>query len=188
MDAITLLKDDHKTVEGLFKRFESLGDRAYATKRKVADQIIRELSVHAQIEEQIFYPEVREAVEETEDQVLESLEEHHIVKWTLSELEGMDPHDERFTAKVTVLMESVRHHVKEEETELFPKVRRNVDRTTLGNLGERMAKAKDFVPDRPHPRAPDEPPGNLVAAAGANLLDGAKEMGSAVARRVRGKG
>lgn len=118
MDAIRLLKDDHRMVEGLFKKFEAAGDRAYKTKRKVVDQITEELSRHAAVEEQLFYPAVRERVPQSEgEDTLESLEEHHIVKWTLSELDGMDSKDERFDAKVTVLIESVRHHVKEEEQE-----------------------------------------------------------------------
>src|ERR1700722_494466 len=123
MDAITQLKADHKAVEALFKRFEKAGDGARAAKGDIADRIIEELSVHAAIEEQVFYPSVRREVEGVEDQVLESLEEHHIAKWVLSELDGMDPSDERFDAKVTVLIESVRHHVEEEEQDLFPAVR-----------------------------------------------------------------
>ena len=99
MDAITLLKDDHKTVERLFKQFEKAGDRALVEKRRIVDRIIEELSVHASIEEQYFYPATRATVPETEDIVLESLEEHHIVKWVLSELDSMDPEDERFDAR-----------------------------------------------------------------------------------------
>ena len=91
MDAITLLRDDHKTVEQLFKRFEKAGDRAYVEKRQIVDRIIEELSIHAAIEEQVFYPVARATVPDTEDIALESLEEHHIVKWVLSELDGMDP-------------------------------------------------------------------------------------------------
>jgi hemerythrin-like domain-containing protein len=185
MDAITLLKDDHRTVRELFRKFEQAGERAHATKRKVADRIIEELSVHSAIEEQIFYPTARETVERADDEVLESLEEHHIVKWTLSELEGMDPRDERFDAKVTVLVELVRHHMQEEEEDLFPKVRKAMSRQALAELGELMARAKLAAPKRPHPRAPDEPPGNLLAAPLAAVLDAGKE---AVARVVgRGK-
>ncbi|MDP9301673.1 MAG: hemerythrin domain-containing protein, partial [Actinomycetota bacterium] len=131
MDAITLLKQDHRAVEDLFKRFEQAGPRAYATKRKIVDRIIRELSIHAAIEEQIFYPAVRESLHETEDQVLESLEEHHLVKVTLAELESADPKDERFDAKVTVLIENVRHHVQEEEGEMFPEVWKKSSRASL---------------------------------------------------------
>ncbi len=162
MDAITLLKNDHKTVERLFKQFEK-AEKADddKTKAEVVDKIIAELSVHAAIEEQVFYPAIREAVPDTEDTVLEGLEEHHIVKWTLSELEGMTPDHERFDAKVTVLIESVRHHVEEEEGELFPEVRQALGRKRLAEIGERLEKAKETAPSRPRPEAPDTPPGNL---------------------------
>ena len=135
MDAITLLKDDHRTVEQLFKRYEKAGDRAHAEKRKVVDRVIEELSKHAAIEEQLFYPVTRKTVKGVEDMALESMEEHHIVKWVLSELDGMDPEDERFDAKVTVLIENVRHHVKEEEGEYFPKVRDELGRAALADIG-----------------------------------------------------
>ncbi|HSH60805.1 MAG TPA: hemerythrin domain-containing protein, partial [Acidimicrobiales bacterium] len=131
MDAITLLKNDHKTIEKLFKQFEKSDSSDTSARRKLVDQIIEELSVHASIEEQVFYPAVREDVPDAEDEVLEGLEEHHIVKWTLSELEDMDPSHERFEAKVTVLMEGVRHHVEEEESELFPEVRKALGRKRL---------------------------------------------------------
>src|SRR5688572_33364724 len=139
MDAITLLRNDHKTVEQLFKRFEKAGDRAYAEKREIVDRIIEELSVHAAVEEQLFYPVTRATVPETEDIALESLEEHHIVKWVLSELDEMDPQDERFEPKVKVLMENVRHHVEEEEDEYFPQVRDELGRNALNDLGDAMA-------------------------------------------------
>src|SRR6185436_17297443 len=115
-------------------------------KRRIVDQIIEELSIHASIEEQLFYPVTRATVPETEDIVLESLEEHHIVKWVLSELDTMSPEDERFDAKVTVLIENVRHHVKEEEEEYFPKVRDELGRNALNDLGEAMAEAKKAAP------------------------------------------
>jgi hemerythrin superfamily protein len=152
-DAIVLLRNDHKTVEKLFKQFEKLGDGAKKTKRRVVDEIIRELSTHAAIEEQHFYPAVRKAAEDIEDVVLEGLEEHHIVTWTLSELEGMSPDEERFDAKVTVLIESVRHHVEEEEQEMFPKVREVMGRKELQALGATMESAKGIAPKRPHPEA-----------------------------------
>lgn len=169
MDAITLLKNDHKTVNGLFRRFEKARDDR--SRRTVANQIIKELSVHAAIEEQVFYPAVREAVPDAEDVVLESLEEHHIVKWTLSELDGMDAGHERFVPKMTVLIESVRHHVEEEESELFPKVRAALGRKKLGEIGEAMEAARKVAPTRPHPKAPDTPPGNLVAGVAAGAVD-----------------
>ncbi|MFL6240628.1 MAG: hemerythrin domain-containing protein [Actinomycetes bacterium] len=175
MDAITLLREDHRTVEKLFKEFEKAGPRAGKTKAKLVKQIITELAVHAAIEEQVFYPAVRDAVEDTDALVLEALEEHHIVKWVLSELENMTPDDERFVAKVTVLIENVRHHVEEEQDDLFPEVRRALGRKQLAELGEALAKAKKAAPTRPHPKAPDEPPGNVVAGAVSGAMDRARD-------------
>jgi hemerythrin superfamily protein len=170
-DAITMLKDDHKTVEQLFKRFEKAGDRAHVEKRNIVDRIVEALSVHAAIEEQVFYPVVRATVPGTEDQTLESLEEHHIVKWVLSELDSMSPEDERFDAKVTVLIENVRHHVEEEEQDLFPMVRNELGRDSLSDLGEVMAEAGKAAPTHPHPRSPDTPPQNLVIGTAAGVAD-----------------
>jgi len=193
-----MLKDDHRNVEKLFKRFEQAGDRAYVEKRKIVDRIIEELSVHAAIEEQLFYPVTRATVPAVNDDALESLEEHHIVKWVLSELEDMDPEDERFDAKVTVLIENVRHHVEEEESEYFREVRDELGRKALTELGDAMAAARETAPTRPHPRMPDTPPGNVVVGAAAGMADrvGATVSGIAqggvavvqdVADRVRGR-
>ena len=182
MDAITMLKKDHQAVERLFKRFEKAGDRAFTEKRKLADQIIEALSKHAAIEEQVFYPVARATVPGTEDVVLESLEEHHIVKWVLAELDGMDPAGERFDAKMTVLIENVRHHVEEEEQEFFPKVRAELDRKALAEVGRALEAAKELAPSHPHPRSPDTPPGNLAAAAGAGMVDRISDTVSGVAQ------
>jgi hemerythrin superfamily protein len=186
MNAITLLKQDHRTVDELFKRFESLGPRAKKGKRDVVDRIVKELAVHATIEEMVLYPAIRAEFEkgDVDDLVLESLEEHHVVKWTLSELDGMDPSAERFDAKVKVLMESVRHHVKEEERELFPKVSKAFGRARLEELGEALADAKRAAPTHPHPRSPDEPPGNIIAGAGAALVDRARDTGRKAVRKA----
>src|SRR5688572_10390547 len=113
MNGLSLLKQDHVTVDTLFTRFERLGADDAQERRQVVDQIIEHLSVHAAIEEQVFYPAVRAAVESATDQVLEGLEEHHVLKWTLHELETLAPTDERFAAKVRVLIENVRHHASE---------------------------------------------------------------------------
>lgn len=182
MDAITLLKQDHKTVEKLFKQFEK--STRPSQQRKLAGQVIEELSVHAAIEEMVFYPAIRDRVPTTEDTVLESLEEHHVVKWLLSELEDMKPDHERFKAKMSVLIESVRHHVQEEESELFPQVRKEVKRKELAELGDALEKAKKTAPTEPHPRAPDTPPGNVVAGATAAVLDKATRQ---VKEKVRSR-
>jgi hemerythrin-like domain-containing protein len=123
------------------------------------------------IEEQVFYPMVRAEVPGAGDEVLEAIEEHHIVKWVLNELEHLPPDAENYDAKVTVLTENVRHHVKEEETELFPDVRKALGRKRLAEVGERLQAAKKLAPTSPHPRSPSTPPGNLVAAPVAKAVD-----------------
>jgi hemerythrin superfamily protein len=182
-DAIKLLKQDHQEVRSLFEKFDNAGDRAHKTKQGIVQKLIEELAKHSAIEEQIFYPAARNVIDD-DDIVFESLEEHHIVKWTLSELDGMDPTDERFDAKVTVLKELVLHHAKEEERDMFPKIRKALTPADLRDLGEQMERAKEMAPTRPHPRAPDEPPGNIVAGAAAAIVD----RGRDVVRDIMGKG
>jgi hemerythrin superfamily protein len=184
-DAIALLKSDHREVEQLFKRFEKAGSGAHRVKGQLVASMIEALSRHAEIEELVFYPAVREQMPRAESDVLEALEEHHVVKVVLRELESMDPAAERFDAKVTVMMEAVRHHVKEEEGELFPKVRNRIDRRELVDLGEQLQAAKRVVPTRPHPAAPDTPPGNVVAGAAVAVMDRARTVGKRAVNRVR---
>jgi hemerythrin-like domain-containing protein len=182
IDAITLLKEDHRSLKRLFRKFEKTSERAVTKRRELVDRMIEELSVHAAIEEQLFYPAARHAVSAAEDHVLESLEEHHVVKWVLSELEELDPTAERFKAKVTVLIENVEHHAEEEEKELFPKVRAALGRTALTELGGQMARAKANAPTRPHPRLPDSPPANVLVAPLVAIVDTAR---GAVKRATR---
>jgi hemerythrin superfamily protein len=190
MDALQLLRNDHQTVEKLFSRFES----ARKGKKAIADRIVKELAIHSAIEEQLFYPAVRAAakgdkLEEADEKVLEALEEHHVAKWLLAEIQDLDEDDERFEAKVSVLIESVRHHVKEEQGELFRFVRRLMGKDQLELLGNALAQAKKMAPTRPHPRAPDQPPGNLVAGAAAAVLDRGRDLvKTAAARAINGRG
>lgn len=170
-DGITLLKDDHEKVEKLFKKYEDTTSRAVKTRRRLVDEIIEELSVHAGIEEQVLYPISRALGDESRSQTLESLEEHHLVKVVLLELTKLDPEDERFHPKVTVLMENVRHHVEEEEQELFPILRDTFGRNDMNDLGEALADAKKIAPTRPHPLSPDSPPANVITAPIAGLID-----------------
>ena len=175
-DAIAVLKADHRTVEDLFTKFEKAGERAFKTKRSLVDRMITELSVHAAIEEAFLYPAARAEVPQTESEVLESLEEHHVVKWLLTELDGIDPETERFDAKVAVLTENVRHHVAEEEGTLFPALRTHLTRSRLVELGKELHAAKSHVPTHPHPRSPDVPPLNVVPDAVAHVLDKARDV------------
>ena len=186
MDALTLLKADHEAVEKKFKQVRGLGPRALKTKAAVVADVIEALAVHAVIEENAAVSGGSRPSDRLEDEVLEALEEHHVVKWTLSELDGMSPDHERFDAKFTVLMENVRHHVKEEEKELFPKVRKGFTRAELADLGDALEKAKRTAPKKPHPRSPDEPPGNAVASALVAPLDTLRDTGEAAVRKVIG--
>jgi len=149
MDAIVLLKEDHKTVARLFREFERAKEGDHQAKKSIVDQIIEELTVHAYIEESYFYPTARQAVPETKDHILESIEEHHLVVWMLAELSHMNPADERYDAKVSVLIENVRHHVEEEEKEWFPKVRAAMGRASLAELGQTLLDAKPEAPRDP---------------------------------------
>jgi len=184
-DAIALLKQDHREVEQLFKRFDKAGENAHRTKGQLVASMIEALSRHAAIEELVFYPAIRREVPSEESSVLEALEEHHVVKWLLSELEALDPDAERFDAKATVLIENVRHHVKEEETELFPKVRQHIGRRRLLELGAELRDAKRRAPTHPHPRSPDEPPGNVLVGNAVAVMDRARDVGKRAVDRVR---
>jgi len=142
-DAVALIKADHREVEQLFREFEEAGDRAYKTKQQLVEQIIKELEVHATIEEEIYYPAVEaKAKKDGKELVAEAVEEHHVVKVLLGELSGMPAEDDAFDAKVTVLMENVRHHVEEEEEEMLPQSEKVLGREQLARLGEEMAARK----------------------------------------------
>ena len=120
-DAIALLKADHKEVAEMLEKFET----ARSTKEKLAQQICLSLTIHAQIEEEIFYPAAREALgEEGGDLLDEAKVEHNSLKELIGHIEGSSPEDELFDAHVKVLGEYVKHHVKEEENELFPKLKK----------------------------------------------------------------
>jgi hemerythrin superfamily protein len=183
MDALTLLKKDHQEVEKLFKRFEKTS--APMERKKIVEAIIHALSQHAALEEQFLYPALRERGEKKAHLALEALEEHHVVKWLLDELDGRSAKDERFAAKVKVMIENVRHHVEEEETALFAVLRRAYSKEELADLGELMREARRFAPTHPHPRAPDEPPGNLIAGAMAGLLDRGRDLIAGARRAPR---
>jgi hemerythrin superfamily protein len=149
VDAIKLLKNDHDTVEALFKRFEQAGSKAYKTKRQVADRVIKELSVHAFIEEQELYPSMEKLGGEFVDMVEEAHVEHAEAKTALRALVGLSGDDPRLDAKMSALIGGVRHHVKEEEKEMFPKLRKEMARPDLEELGDRLKEARKVAPTTP---------------------------------------
>jgi len=148
-DAIVLLKEDHKEVKKLFRQFEKAGEDATQQKGQLVTRMIELLTIHTYIENEIMYPEVRKLVPDIEDDILESYEEHHVADVLCMELFTMSPDDERFDAKTTVLIESVEHHIAEEEESWFPKVREALGRKELADIGERMLEAKKSAPRTP---------------------------------------
>jgi hemerythrin superfamily protein len=134
-DAITMLMEDHKKVKKLFSEFDNLKEKGGdEEKRAVVEQICDELTIHAELEEEIFYPAVREATDDN-DLMDEALVEHAGAKVLIAQLQDMDPEDDLYDAKVTVLGEQINHHVEEEEGEMFPKAKKSgVDAAGLGQL------------------------------------------------------
>jgi hemerythrin superfamily protein len=134
-DAVKLLTSDHREVKALFQQYQEMVDHDAADEDKhpIAQQICLMLTVHAQIEEEIFYPAARDAIRE-EDLVDEATVEHATAKDLIAQLEDSDPSDDLFDAKVKVLGEYIDHHVKEEESEMFPQARKaKMDLKTLGD-------------------------------------------------------
>ena len=137
-NAIALLKADHQAVTQLFEEYEKT--RSVTKKKALVAQVCTALSVHAQIEEEIFYPAVKAALKDKK-LVPEASVEHAGVKSLIAQLEGMEPDGEMYDAKVKVLSEYVKHHVKEEQNDMFPKVKATA--LDLVELGKRMAERKD---------------------------------------------
>lgn len=140
MDAITLLKNDHRRIEQLFTRFERTGEKASKTRRRIVDQMVADLTMHTTLEEHVFYPLVRQSVADADFVILEAREEHHVVKLLLNELAKMSPRDERFGPKVAVLIQAVREHVEWEERDIFPRMRKSVGRGRVVEIGDAMRK------------------------------------------------
>jgi hemerythrin superfamily protein len=136
MKATTLLRGQHKQVRDLFKKVENT--ESPDMRRRLLGRVEGELSAHTKIEEEIFYPAVRKLeTRKAEEMVNEAYEEHHVVDLVLNELPQVDPGDERFEAKMTVLAELVDHHAREEEKEMF-KIAEKIGRAELDDLGRRM--------------------------------------------------
>src|SRR3954454_20254718 len=148
-DAIVLLKQDHQEVRRLFRDFQGAGENAEKRKQQLVDKIIELLTVHTYIENEVMYPRVRELLPDLEDDVLESYEEHHVADVLVVELAAMSPTDERFDAKTTVLIESVTHHIDEEEKDWFPQVRSGLGRKALQEIGSELEEARRKAPRRP---------------------------------------
>ncbi len=150
-DAITLLKADHKRVSDLYEQYEKT--RSNAKKRTLVASICRELSVHAQVEEEIFYPAVKAALKDKE-MVPEAHVEHASLKELIAQVRDKEPDGEMFDAKIKVMSEYTKHHVKEEQTEMFPKARKT--RLDMKQLGAQIAARKEEL--MASPELMQEPP------------------------------
>jgi len=173
-DAIAILKADHREVEKLFKQFEKAsGPQA---RRRIVESFTQALAQHTAIEERIVYPWAREYIENEDDTVLEAIEEHRVAKWLLTELAATAPDDERYEARATVLIEVVRHHVKEEESDFFPDLRDVATRAELLELGDELRAAK-----RTASRTPDV---GAVGGALSSAIGHAHDVGKGVLDKV----
>jgi hemerythrin-like domain-containing protein len=139
MNALTLLKDDHDKLKKLLKEGEKKD--SVQERRSALSQIAQEFRVHEKIEEEIFYPALKEHPR-ARDIVLEGYQEHHVVDVLLRELEAMPPSDERWAAKLKVLIENVEHHIEEEEDDMFSKAKRIFKDEELDSLGSQMEEMK----------------------------------------------
>jgi hemerythrin superfamily protein len=160
VNAIDLLKRQHRDVEELFEEYEAQGEGARKAKERLCREIADQLAVHAEIEEKIFYPEAKQ--EDTEELLRQSVEEHLSMKRTLADLLRADVQDAQFDARMTVLQELVEHHVGEEEKDLFPRVEKSCSKEELEDMGIRMQEMADDLlsegePSKNVPGQTDEP-------------------------------
>ncbi|WP_165988667.1 hemerythrin domain-containing protein [Streptomyces sp. YIM 98790] len=174
-DIVDELTSDHREVEDLFGRIESLpsGDER---RKELADKITIELVRHSVAEEEYLYPATREHISPDGDRIADKeIEDHATVERLLKELEGLNAGDPDFDRLITRVMGEVREHVQDEETNLFPRLARSCPPEMMQELGDKVRRAKSMAPTRPHPSAPDTPPANKLLAPGAGLVDRARD-------------
>lgn len=181
MDALELLTRQHEETERAFAAFEALGPSDTSRKQELARQVVHDLSVHASIEEQVFYPTLRQALPALESEIEQDLREHREVEELLATLDDALPDDPRFDGTFRDVAALVRRHVEEEESTLFPTVKRAFNAAELDDLGQAMEALARIAPTRPHPRAPQQPLLNMLVGAAAGAFDRVRDA----ARRLR---
>ncbi len=169
LDAVDVLTRDHRHIEDLFASYESSSDPSERT--RIAHAVVHDLAVHGEIEELLFYPRIRSAVADGDALADEAVHEHIEIKRTLNDIDRMRAEDESFDDKMRELMAEVRHHVEEEESELFPRIREAVSRDDLVELAGHLDAARAMVPTRPHPHAPTQPLAKVATSAPIVLVD-----------------
>ena len=170
MDAIELLIDDHRKVDNLFAEFKAAEPDA---RQKVVWTIVRELAIHAAIEETVFYPALREDVPGSDPLVAHSLDEHKDIKEVLTRVDDLagKAHTKECEAQVRRLEKTVAHHVTEEEREVLPAARQALTQARLDELATKMRKARGMAPTHPHPSAPDEGMAAELSGKAAGFID-----------------
>lgn len=174
MDVIDLLTNDHAEVNALFGRFKQASKPE--TKQELANEIVHELSVHAAVEENFVYPLMRAKLDKGSEKANHAIEEHQEVKRLLADIEKLDPGNADFDKTMEKVTESVRHHVEEEEGELFPELRSNTSADVREKLGTLVEKAKSVVPTHPHPLVPGTATAQLLAGPWASIVDHIRDL------------
>ncbi|MFC5201035.1 hemerythrin domain-containing protein [Streptomyces kaempferi] len=169
-DVIAELTTDHQEVEELFGKIDGL-PRGDEQRKKYADQAVMELVRHSVAEEAYLYPAVREFLPDGDTVADKELEDHAQAERTMKELEGVSAGDPEFDRLIGELMTEIRSHVRDEEDNLFPRLRSAASEDQLLKLGDKVRQAKKTAPTRPHPSAPDTPPANKLLAPGTGMVD-----------------
>src|SRR3954447_25541811 len=177
-DVIEILEQDHREVEEMFRELESLRgastDDARSRRKELTDQVTIELVRHSVAEEVLVYPQVEEKVSAEEAE--HAREEHAEAEETLQRLEKLDADDPAFDEELATLMGEIRHHIADEEGEMFAHMRQVIDADELRTLGERVEAFKKVAPTRPHPNVPNEPLPRMAAGPAASLFDRMRDL------------
>lgn len=173
-DAVEVLIHDHREVEEMFGKIEGLppGD---SDRKNLAEQVIIELVRHSVAEEQYLYPATREWIDGGDEIADKETAEHAEAEQLMKEIENREADDPEFDRLIGTLMSEVRHHIEEEEGDLFFRLKTSVSPAQLEELGAKIEQAKKVAPTRPHPTAPDTPPLNKVLGPGTGLVDRARD-------------
>jgi hemerythrin-like domain-containing protein len=177
-DVIEVLEHDHREVEAMFAELESLRgastDDAKARRKDLADQVTIELVRHSVAEEVLVYPQVERKVSAEEAE--HAREEHAEAEETMQKLEKLDADDPAFDDELATLIAEIRHHIEDEEGQMFAHMRQAIDADELRKLGERVETFKKVAPTRPHPSVPNEPLPRIAAGPAASLFDRMRDV------------
>ncbi|SMD24641.1 hemerythrin domain-containing protein [Lentzea albidocapillata] len=168
-DLISAIITDHREVEQVFT--ELAHENNPEIRRQLTDHVIAELVRHSVAEEQYLYPTAREVLADGDKIADHEIKEHAEAEQLMKRLEDVDASDPRFDQLLSELMSSIRHHLRDEEGDLLPRLAEHCDQAKLCDLGEKFERAKKIAPTHPHPAAPDRPPANKILAPGAGLID-----------------